>query len=91
MKNKEKKILSEKETRKRILNTAKRLGCEKDVMQIFDKYDRALKNCTNEQERKHIAICGAAELHNFFYCKGNLVVNGKEIIPADTTDDVLIK
>ena len=77
------KKFSEKETRARILAMAKRLNCEGDVRAIFDKYDRALYKCTNEQERQHIAITGAAELHKYFYCRGNLVINGVEILPAD--------
>jgi hypothetical protein len=85
------KIKSERETRRDILLLAKEHGCEKDIMIIFDKYDKALHKCTNEQERKHIAHCGAAELHKFFYCKGNLVIDGIEILPADKDDDRLVK
>jgi len=85
------KVLSEKETRKNMLNRAKALGCERDVQQIFDKYDKALKKCTNDIERKHIATCGAAELHKFFWCRGSLVVDGVEIIPAEEKDKNIIK
>lgn len=75
--------VSEKETRQSIMAMAKKLGCEKDIIAIFDKYDRALKNCTNETERKHIAHTGIVELHKYFYCKGNLVVDGVELLPAE--------
>ena len=87
------KTKSERETRYKILLMAKQHGCEKDIMMIFDKYDRALKKCTNEQERKHIAHCGAAEIHKYFYCKGNLVMDGVEVLPADPDfeDENLIK
>lgn len=78
-----KRPLPEQETRKRLLATAKKLNCEKDVLAIMDKYDRALLNCTNEEERKHIAHTGIVELHKFFYCHGNLVVDGIELLPAD--------
>lgn len=82
-------ILSEFDTRKSILNMAERFNCKEDVIAILDKYDRALKNCTNIQERKYISACGAAELHKYFYCKGNLIVDGKEILSAESgyTDD----
>lgn len=77
------KISSEQESRKNLLSLAKKFKCEKDVKMILDKYDRALKNCTNELERQAIGTAGLAELHKFFYCKGALVVNGQEIIPAE--------
>lgn len=78
-----KKIRSEAETRRRILALAKSLGCDIDVQKIFDRYDKLLKNCTNEVERQQISIMGTAELHRFLDCRGALVVNGQEIIPAD--------
>lgn len=78
-----KRPLPEQETRKRLLATAKKLNCEQDVKALLDKYDRALQNCTNENERKHIAHTGLVELHKFFYCRGNLVADGIELLPAD--------
>ena len=75
------KTYSERETRQRLLNTGIRLGIEGDIRAIFAKYDRALKNCTNEKERKHIAACGAAEIHNLFGCYGSLEIDGTTIIP----------
>ena len=77
-----KKIYSEYETRRNLLSTAEYFGCKKEMLQIFDKYDRALKKCTNETERKHIAACGAAEIHRLFGCSGSLEVDSKVIIPA---------
>lgn len=88
-----KKQMSEKETRANIMRHAKRLGCEGDIQKIFDKYDRALKNCTNEMERKHIAHVGAVEIHKYLSCRGALVVDGVELLPASDgkeEDDVLI-
>ena len=76
------KQYSEKETRRRLLNTAEEYGIRKDLEQILDKYDRALKKCTNEKERLHISECGAAEIHRLFSFSGDLTVNGKVIIPA---------
>lgn len=85
------KIYSEKHTRSQILKMAKRLGCDKDVLNIFNKYDKALSKCKNEEERKHIATCGAVELHKFFYCRGSLTLDGVEIIPAEGADNGIIK
>ena len=78
-----KKVKSEAETRKGILGLAKNLGCDVEVRKIFERYDKLLKNCTNELERQQISIMGTAELHRFLDCRGALVVNGQEIIPAD--------
>lgn len=74
-----KKIFSEQETRRRLLNTAKFLGCEMEVRRIMDKTDNLLRNCTNVQEREQIATFGALELHNLLGAGGSLEVNGKKI------------
>jgi hypothetical protein len=73
-----KKILSEQETRRNILDFARTLHCERDIMQIFDKYDRMLKNCTNPMERQAISIAGNEEIHYFLDAKqaGSISVNG---------------
>lgn len=91
------KILTEQETRRRLINMARNLGgptAEYDVKTILDKYDRALKNCKNTQEEIFIKHAGIAEIHKYFGFAGNLVVGGKELIPAakgHTTDGTLIK
>lgn len=91
------KILTEQETRRRLLNMARNLGgptAEYDVKNILDKYDRALKNCKNNEEKVFIKHAGIAEIHKYFGFAGNLVVSGKELIPAQkghTTDGTLIK
>lgn len=77
------KIKSEAETRKNILGLARNLGCDIEVRKIFERYDKLLKNCTNETERYQISVMGAAELHRFLDCRGALVINGQEILPAD--------
>ena len=77
-----KKVLTEKETRLNIIRLAKIYGCDGDVKQIFDKYDSALKRCTNEVERKHIAHLGAIELHRLLDCHGLLVVDGETLLKA---------
>lgn len=75
-----KKILSEKETRQNILEIARHLKCEGDVLQIFAKYDALLARETNPQIRQAISIAGNEELHNLLSSKpGYLVVNGNLI------------
>jgi len=82
MPKKRKKHLSEKETRENILRLAQSYGCAGDVLKIFEKYDKALKNCTNEVERKHMAHLGAIELHKLLDCYGALVVDGQTLLEA---------
>lgn len=77
------KVLPEHEVRKRILETAERLGCKKDILQIFNKYDNLLKDCKNEEEKKQISTMGSAELYRFFHCTSGLQINGSEVIPPE--------
>ncbi len=69
--------------RKALMARAKKLGCDRDLQQIFDKFDAALKKCKNDTEIRHIQVVGAAEVHKLFGCRGGLVVNGWTIIPAE--------
>jgi hypothetical protein len=83
------KIASEQEFRKKILQTAKRFGCDIEIKQIFARYDNLLKYSKNETERKQIALLGVTEIHKFLGCRGALVVNGELIIPAE--ENLVIK
>lgn len=76
------KVMPEAEFRKKMLDWAKVYGCDTEVRIILNKYDKILIQCTNEQERKQIAIMGLAEIHKIMDCYGALVVDGQEIIPA---------
>jgi len=71
------KILDEKETRKRLLTHARMVGCEGQMLQLFAKYDKLLKNCTNEKERKDIGKMGAAEMFFLLGRGGELYVDGQ--------------
>ena len=75
-KNLSNKVLSERETRKRLLKHARLAGCEGDMKLLFDKYDKLLNNCTNEQERIDIAKMGAYEMYMLLGGGGELYVNG---------------
>lgn len=77
-----KKIKSEAQTRKEILELARFQNCEKDVKAVFEKYDKILNNCKNDIERKHIAVIAVAELHKALNVQGELVVNGVELLPS---------
>jgi hypothetical protein len=80
---KDKKFKTEAEMRKGLLAIGKALNCQQDVEQIFQKYDKMLKHCTNPDERYLIGLSGVKELHLFLQCKGALVVNGEVILPPE--------
>lgn len=77
------KPLTEAETRVKFYSLARRMGCEMELRQIFDKYDRLLKNCTDANERKQMAVMANVEVHRLFSFRDALVVGGQEILPAD--------
>lgn len=75
-----KKVLSEYETRKNVLEFAESLGCKGDVIKIFNKYDALLKDCTNDQERKAIGIMGNMEIHRLISSEpGKIIIDGKAV------------
>ena len=73
------KVLSEKETRGRFLTRARKLGCEREMLMLFAKYDNLMRNCTNEEERKGISQLGAYEVGKLLGFE-ELVVNGVPVI-----------
>lgn len=81
------KIIDEQTYRKSLLGEAKILGCEKELLQIFDKFDRLLKNCSNDEERKHIGSLGVLEVHKLLDNGnvgngGSLSINGEVVISS---------
>jgi len=82
-KNLSNKVLPEKETRFRLLKHARLVGCEGDMRLLFEKYDKLLKNCTNEQERQDIAKLGAYEIYRLLGGGGELYVNGEMVAKDD--------
>jgi hypothetical protein len=81
-----KNIKSEAETRKNLLNVAKMQGCDGELIELFNKYDRLLKECKNNIEAKHIKLLGISEIHRLLNVQGPLVINGVEVLPALNTN-----
>jgi hypothetical protein len=77
------KVVNEKETRKNFLSAARQLGCEKEMFLIFAKYDKLIKNCTNEKERQDISKLGVLEVYRLLGGGGELYVNGQLIVKDD--------
>lgn len=70
------KIEDEKTTRTNYLAYAKMLGCEKEYLQLINKYDGLLRNCSNQEERKDIGRLGALEVNRLFSFYKHLYVDG---------------
>jgi hypothetical protein len=70
-------VMDERETRKRLLNQARRLGCEQEMLKIFAKYDGLQRNCTNQKEREDIGKLGAYEIYTLLDRGGKLYVDGQ--------------
>lgn len=77
--------LSENETRKKYFDLAKSLGCEQELIQIFQRYDNLLKNCSNLVERHQIAVLANVEVHKLFNFRDPLIVRGQEVLPGDSS------
>ncbi len=85
LKSKKKDVMSENQTIASILKLAREQGVEEKVKGLIEKFQDAIKSARNEYERKHIAAIGIAEIHKTIGCVGGLIVDGVEILPADTS------
>jgi len=78
-------VTSEENTIKSILSLARAQGVEEKVKKLISTFQVAVKGAKSENERKQIAALGLAESHKTIGCVGELVVDGVEILPADTS------
>lgn len=74
------KVLPEQESRKRWLSHARLVGCEREMLILFAKYDKLLRNCTNDKERADIAKIGVVEFYNLLGGGGKLYIDGQLVI-----------
>lgn len=77
------KVLSEKETRKRLLNHAKILGCEFEMKEMFAKTDLLLSKCTNEKEREDVKKLGIISIYRLLGGGGELYINNALVCKDD--------
>lgn len=77
------KVLPEKETRLRLLRHAEIVGCKGDMKLLFEKYDKLLRNCTNDKERVDISRLGVYEMYRLLGGGGELYVNGELVAKDD--------
>jgi hypothetical protein len=83
IKQNEKHIVNEAQSRKNMLDLAEKQGCKGEAQAILDRTDKLLYNCSNLIERKHITVMAVAELHRLLNVQGGLSVDGVEVIPPN--------
>lgn len=78
-----KKIKTEQESRKHLIEWARDNGTEEQLIKIFNRYDDLLKGCKTSEEKEAIQAMGVLEIHSFFSGNSNdggtLTINGKKI------------
>lgn len=71
------KIYDEKETRKRLLNHARMVGCEKEMMILFAQADKSMRNCTNEKEKSDMGKLFVVSVYRLLGGGGELYIDGQ--------------
>jgi hypothetical protein len=77
------KVMSEQETRKRLLTHARLVGCERDMLLLFAKYDKLMRNCPNEKERADMSKLASVEVYRLLGGGGELYINGQLVCKDD--------
>jgi hypothetical protein len=77
------RVAGERETRKKLLTHARLVGCEKDMLLLFARFDKLMRNCTNEKERLDIGKMGALETYHLLGGGGELYINGELVCKDD--------
>src|SRR5574337_1049706 len=57
------KVTDEKETRKKFLTVARWAGRERDMLLLFAKFDKLMRNTDDEAKKKDISKIGAIEVY----------------------------
>ena len=74
------KVLPEQETRRRLLTHARLAGCERDMLLLFSKYDKLMRNCSNDAERRDMSSVACTEVYKLLGGGGELYVNGQLVM-----------
>ncbi len=77
------KPLAERETRKRLINHAKMLGCEYEMVELLKKSDILLSKCTNDKEREDIKKLGIISIYRLLGGGGELYINNVLVCKDD--------
>lgn len=83
-----KKPMEESETRKKIMDHARRIGAEKDLQNVFDKWDRAIALAppSEKGEMSKLAILEVQRLLDI-HAEDGLTVNGETVIEKTSRGD----
>lgn len=57
------KVTDERETRRKFLTVSKWAGRDKDMLLLFAKFDKMMRECNDEDKRKDISKIGAIEVY----------------------------
>ncbi|MCZ2224555.1 MAG: hypothetical protein LC122_13100 [Chitinophagales bacterium] len=77
------KVLKEQETRRKLIEYCRLLGCEQELLAILKKYDSLQKNCRDEKERKDIAKLGIFEIFSLLGKGKELRIDGELVYKED--------
>lgn len=77
------KTLGEDETRKRLLRHARRIGAEEDLLNLFNKWDRAIALAppSERQEMARAAILAVQDLLDI-HAEDGLTIGNEIVIPS---------
>jgi hypothetical protein len=79
------KVLDEADYRKKLVIVARTMGCLPELLQLFDKYDRLLRTCTNDDEVQAMQVMGIKEISDLID-NGYMGYEGKLTLHQKTTD-----
>jgi hypothetical protein len=74
------RVLPEQESRRRILTHARIMGCEREMLMLFAKYDKLIRTCSNEAERRDMSQLACTEVYRLLGGGGELYVNGQLVM-----------
>lgn len=76
-------VTGEKETRRKFLQVSKWAGRERDMLVLFAKYDRLMRETNDEAKRKDISKYGAIEVYKLLgECFASLKSSNALVIPG---------
>lgn len=77
------KVTSEQETRKKFLTVSKWAGRERDMLVLFAKFDKLMREANTEEKKKDISKFGAIEVYKLLgECFASLKQSGSLVIPG---------
>ena len=84
-------LIPERDYRLRLIEEAKWKGCEFELRQLFDKWDRIMKNCDDESERIAMGKLGILEVSNLldgrYLGRGGNIIIGGEVAKTSKDDE----